>query len=386
MEARAIARALLTRREVSGDRELAINTTIETGDWGNLQAILAREAARADALPVDDLMRLTRLALESGSAYVDHFRDAVLKKAPDDPKVNLLAYILATERGEEYQGSQAHQWFQKAVRLSGEDGPVWSIPLRQIVDDASGWNERTENIDQMLRHAEVPLFIVSKAMRRQLMDLTLGQALRNTDANDRRIRYPVFGFFGHQNARALPSLRSVALDLATIITLDYLGLLEKVIGWFDRLTIAPTTLSTLLMERQFLRVQQPSEMVKAERIQALIAAGRLKVIQTGSEGDPEMAKEIGRDLATLLTVAQRDKGIVVRSAPVGKLGTFLEETMDMTPFASVLTDTRSVLSFLAGSGKIDFGNQKNRGGLFASSRQRLGISSRHQEPIGAVLG
>lgn len=115
MEARAIARTLLELRQVPAGRELAINTAIESGDWGNLQAILAREAVRADTLPTDDLIRMARLALEAGSAYVDHFRDAALRKAPDDPQLNLSAYTLATERGEEYCGPQAYEWFRKAV-------------------------------------------------------------------------------------------------------------------------------------------------------------------------------------------------------------------------------------------------------------------------------
>ncbi len=359
MEARAIARALLERRDFSGDRELAINTAIETGDWGNLQGILAREATRADSLPPNDLIRLARLAVESGSTYVDHFRDAALRTAPDDPQVNLTAYMIATEQGNEYQGSRAHEWFERAIRLSGADGPVRSVPLQQIAEDAPSWNERVENTGRLLRQAEAPLFVVSKVLRRQMMDLTLGQALRNIDDDDARIRYPVFAFFGLQTIRALPSLKSVALDLTSIITLDYLGLLERVIECLDAPTIAPSTLSELFLERQFLKIQQPSQIAKAERIQALIAKGRLKVAAREPDPDPALSKDIGRDLTSLLLAAKREDGLVVRSAPVPKLGTFLEETVDMTSHAALLTDTRSVLSFLFSNGKIDSDVKKN---------------------------
>jgi len=76
MEARAIARTLVNRRAVATDRDLAINTAIESGDWGYLQTILAREAARAETLPAEELMRLARLALETNSIYyVDQFRE-----------------------------------------------------------------------------------------------------------------------------------------------------------------------------------------------------------------------------------------------------------------------------------------------------------------------
>ena len=353
VEARTIARALLQRREFSGDRELAINTAIETGDWGNLQAILAREASRVDLLPPKELMRLARLALESGSAYVDHFRDAALRTAPDDPQVNLTAYMLATERGEEYQGLEAQGWFEKAVRLSGATGPVKSVSLQELAADIPGWNERTQHVSELLRRAEAPVFFVSKAIRRQVMDLTLGQALRNTNSDDRRIRYPVFGFFGLQSPRTIPTLKAVALDLTSIITLDYLGMLDKAIECIGTPTIAPSTISTLFLEQQFLKIQQPSEMTKAERIQGLIARNRLKVVSSDLDVDTLLSKEVGKDLARLLAAARREGGLVVRSAPVPRLGTFLDEMVDMNAHASVLTDTRAVLSFLSLSGKID---------------------------------
>jgi hypothetical protein len=45
--------------------------------------------------------------------------------------------------------------------------------------------------------------------------------------------------------------------------------------------------------------------------------------------------------------------LVVRSAPVSKIGTFLDETVDMTPYAPVLTDTRFVLAYLVLQGRVD---------------------------------
>lgn len=359
MEAREIVRELIQKRDVGIDRELAINTAVESGDWGHLQAILAREAARADTLPTKDLNRLARLALEASSPYVDHFRDAALRKAPDDPSVNLAAYMLAIERGEEYRGSQAQEWFRKAIEQSGPEGPVQSISLRELVDRAPGWNEHTDNVDQLLRRAEVPLFVAARGVRRQLIDLTLGQALRNADRDDRRLRYPVFAISGARPILDISSAKCAAFDITALITFDYLGLLEMALGHFERIVIAPKTLGFLFTERQFLKIHQPSEVAKAARIQALIAAGRLKILPSASTTLPSMAKEIGRDLATLLAEAHRAGGLVVRTAPVARLGSILEESADMSAYAPVLTDTLSVLSFLANRGKVDAATRKS---------------------------
>jgi hypothetical protein len=351
-DARAIARDLWTRRGSANDRELAINTAVESGDWGYLQGILSREAGRADNLSAAELMRLARLAVEMSSSYVDRFRDVALKQAPDDPQINLSAYILAVERGEEYHGSQAHAWFQKALATSGTDGPIKQMSMKDIVDQAQGWQKHVEHVDEMLRQAQAPLFVAAKALRRQLLDMSLGQAMRNAHHKDARAHYPIFAFFGKRAPLDTVGVHSPAFDLTTLITLDHLGLLETALGHFERVVIGPRTLATLFGERQLLRMHQPSQRAKAQRLQSLISSGHLKTLPPPSGSIGQLAKEVGRELATLLETAQRDGGLVVRSAPVFKLGSFLEESVDLSEFAKNLTDTRAVLSFLANAGKI----------------------------------
>jgi len=131
-----------------------------------------------------------------------------------------------------------------------------------------------------------------------------------------------------------------------------------VVDHFDNVLIAPSTLSMLFIERQFLRVQQPSEEAKAERIRTLISSGGLKLVSENVEPAAAETKEIGRDLATLLALAKRDSGLVVQSAPVSKIGTYLEEYADMSVHAEVLTDTRSVLAFLSQGAKIEAETKK----------------------------
>lgn len=353
LEARAIAGKLLVARNEASDRELAINTAVETGDWGDLQAIVAREAARMDMLSAKDAMRMARLALEIGSPYVDRFRDAALAQAPDDPQVYLVAYTLAMERGEEYQESKVHEWFQKAVTLSGPSGPIKTLSFREVVDHVSGRREHIDKFDKALRRAEIPTFMIARSMNRRLLDLTLGQARQNGDRNDGSISFPVFAFSGAAGGTELHKTTTVGLDISALITLEYLGLLTETVEHFERIVISPRTLSFLFAERQFIRVQQPSQVSKARRVQALIASGRLKVFPRNPGRLTPLDREIGRDLATLLTAAATNHALVARSAPVAKLGSYLDEEADMTPHAAVLTDTHSILSFLFLNGKID---------------------------------
>jgi len=145
----------------------------------------------------------------------------------------------------------------------------------------------------------------------------------------------------------------VALEPTAILTLEYLGLLRDAINAFDSVIIAPTTLSTIFQERQFLRVRQPSQKLEAERLQKLITSKQLCLMPEGSRPPRFAHLKVGDDLAEMFRVAQQDGALVVRSAPIHKIGSLMDEEADLTEVTSVLTDTHAVLAFLVGAGKVN---------------------------------
>jgi hypothetical protein len=349
IQARKIARDLLVKRNDQNDRELAINTAIESGDWGYLHSILAREVERLTELSPHVSIRLARLALETGSPYVDKFRDAALTAAPDDAQVNLAAYTLSVERGEEYQEGRAHEWFQRAIVLSGPEGPVQQVKLKEIVDQSAGWIRQVDKVDGMLTRADIPLYLAARALRRQPFDFLMGQAIRNEAKSDPRSQFPILAFSGARGAVNFDGVRSIALDITAIFTLQHLGLLEKAINSFDQVVIAPSTLSSLFIDRQFLRFHQPSELAKALRIKRLIEQGLLKIMPERTDAPRSLSSEVGPGLAAMLTQAKASRAIVVRSAPVHRVHSLLEETVDLSDYADVLADTQATLAFLTGT-------------------------------------
>jgi hypothetical protein len=346
-DARVIARALVARRADANDRELDINTAIESGDWGYLQAVITREASRTAALDVKALLRLARMAFESSSFYVDRFRDAAIAAAPDRPEVFLAAYQLSVDRGDD-QDPRAYEWLQKAVVLSGPEGPIQRVNIKDVIDRSSGWNKKADNVSTMTANVQIPLYMAARALNRQPVDFILGLALRNAKATNPKQQFPVLAYSGAKGPVDLSGVRRLALDVTSIFTLEYLGLLKKTIEAFDEIIIAPTTLSSLFFDRQFIRFQQPSQVLKARKIKHLITTGKLKVLKNDTSDAAKVSSEIDPELQMLLEKAAVEGATVIRSAPVAKLGSFLEETADVSAFSNVLTDTHSVLNFLKG--------------------------------------
>ncbi|MCK1658602.1 hypothetical protein [Bradyrhizobium sp. 151] len=356
IEARKLARELRDTRNDSFDRELAINTAVETGDWGYLATILVQETKRISELETKDLIRLARLAFETDSPYVDTFRDAAIAKSPDAPEPYLTAYQLSVDRGEEYQESHAHEWFQKAVELSGEKGPIQSMPMREIVRRTSGWNKRIDAVSEELRQARIPLYLAARSLNRQPIEAFLGLALRNSRETVAKSKYPLMAFSGARPRVDLSGVRSIALDVTTLFTLEFLGILQKTLNSFDHVVVAPSTLSSLFFDKQFIRFGQPSQVAKAKYIKELINKGRLKLLKREQSIIPTSI-DIDPELQLLLDTARATGAKVVRSAPVHKLHSFMEETVRLDAYDGVLVDTHAVMNFL--STKVDSSTARN---------------------------
>jgi hypothetical protein len=233
MAARRIARLLVSRRDGSNDRELDITTAVESGDWSYLQAIAAREVGRVEKLDAKLLVRLARIAFESGSQYVEKFRDAAVEREPNNPEILLAAHNLSFERGDEYQESRTFEWFQKAVLLSGENGPVQAVSLKDVVARSSGWSKRVDVVDTALADVKIPLYMAARSLNRQPVEFILGTAIRNAKLADTKQRFPVLAFSGSRVLFDLTGVRRLALDRTTMFTLEFLGVLQKTVGAFD---------------------------------------------------------------------------------------------------------------------------------------------------------
>src|SRR3546814_13270833 len=77
-----------------------------------------------------------------------------------------------------------------AANLSGDDGPVQSADIEQLIDQAPDWDKRVSEAWDKLKAGDIPRYVAAKLLRRPSLELLLPPMLANRDEPDPR-RPPV---------------------------------------------------------------------------------------------------------------------------------------------------------------------------------------------------
>ena len=154
----------------------------------------------------------------------------------------------------------------------------------------------------------------------------------------------------------MPQPVTLALDLAAIITFARLSLLDRILTRYQ-VVVPHSTLGWLFQERETAAFHQPSRIANAATIKQLIADGTLSVISAEASQDRKLEQQVGPDLAALLSAARKRsaaglKTLVVCSAPLHRLGTFLDEEADVTEYESCICSCAAVIDRLKVKGAL----------------------------------
>ncbi|MGJ5134358.1 HTH domain-containing protein [Bradyrhizobium oligotrophicum] len=355
-EAKQIAEELIKHHPAQRDLHLEIGIAIETGEWELLASPLA--AAPSSNLDGLALIRMAQLAQASGQGTLMDLIAAAVAKAGDDPNVLMGAYFLYVEQGLEEERPESHDWFQKALANSGPEGPVQRFEIKELLAQQTEWNRHTSFVSEKLVSGEFPLAVAAPGLRTTLVDLVLRNLIRNSTITDGRRRVAIPLFTGRRLPTAVGSAASVALDITALLLLGWLGLLPAVLEAFPKIILPAGVLAELFEGRSRIRRGQRTRLRKAVEIRDAIAKGQLKVLRAPSLSQDSLAAEIGVELSALLREAKALNGIVIRSAPVPRIGLSGEEA-DIQPHADHLCDMHGLLKALVDLNAIDEEKEKS---------------------------
>lgn len=344
-------------------RALQVNLGIALGDWTSLSAIIANQCLEKEKRSAQELIGAAQLALQLGSPNAKELIFAAASKGSDDAGILANAYFLASSSGWE-DDAEVFQWLNKAASLSGDYGPIQKMSLKDVFERKPEWDRRESETWQLLSRGDIPMFLAAQSLNKSLIDLMLFPALANLSVGDPRRRGTIPAYSGKRQTAQFHINGSVALDATALLTLSYLDLLDKALNAFEAIRIPHSTLKWLFEEKQKAAFHQPSRIRDAHRVRHLLAIDALEKFVPSTVPDSDLSSQVGDELAQLIAEAEkeRDDGtqrIVIRSSPVYRLASLMEEEADLTSHEAVLCSCQSIVYMLRQKGQITAEEEKN---------------------------
>jgi hypothetical protein len=350
-DARQIADQL-AKSDSDRDLNLEVALAIDSGRWEGLGlplAIYLRDQDRYDGLT---LIRVANLAQVSGQGPFQELMQAAVRKGEDNAQVLLGAYTVAVEGGLEEANPEPHEWFQRALELSGSDGPIQRFELKELLARQVAWKDSSRKINDALVAGDLPLMVAAPPLGTTLVDAIVGNFVRNSGLTDPRKRAAIPIYSGARAPQVTGEAKRVALDVTSVLVLGWLGLLPKVFDLFPETVLPYGLVRELFDGRTRIKQFQKSRVARAQELKTLLSNG-LKVHRCSTARSESLVQEIGADLASLLTAAEINHGLVVRPSPVLKLGSDGQSEAEMSPYKSRLSDMHALLQALLDLGAVD---------------------------------
>jgi hypothetical protein len=369
-------------------RDLKVNLGIALGDWNSLSAFVANEYLEREKRSAQELMKAAQLALHLGSPHAKELTFTAAAKGRGDAAILAAAYFLVSRAGWEVE-EKVVQWLHKAAELSGDDGPIQKMSLKDVLDRKPDWERQEAETLRSFGRGEIPMFLAAQSLNRSMIDLMLFPALANLSESDPRKRRAIPAYSGKRQPTPLDSdEKIVGVDTTALLTLSFLNLLDKAMDAFNALYIPHSTLLWLFEEKQRAVFHQPSRIRDAHQVRDLLARDVLEKFVPSTVADSDLSAQVGDELAQLIAEAERvrDDGsqrLVVRSSPVHRLSSLLEEEADLSKHATVMSSCLGVVEKLQERGQIT-ADEERRARAYLHLHEKP-WSSQPQITDGAVL-
>ena len=384
-ECRKVLGVLRDKRDAREDRDLTIGVAIAAGDWHSLSAFIEHEWERRTERSAAELLRAAQIAQQLRLPRARSLISEAAQRANDDAHVLLGCYGAATADGWEDEDTVA--WIQRAEVLSGPDGPVQRLTLRDLVSRQPDWHEREAEARARLDAGDVPLFAYGRLVNRTLLELLLIPALANAETLDPRARTPLYTYSGARTPRSgMPS--AIGMDPTALVVSAVCGLLDRVVEAVDRVVVPHSTLGWLFEEAQRIRFHQPRKIADAREVRRLLDGGVLQQVEFTVAVDPRLSREIGEELAHLFAEAGADWGPderprwVVRSRPIHRVTSLMQEEADLGPHVARLCGCLDIIDVFAQQGWLTRAEEeRSRTFLARHEIERSDVSSVAPESV-----
>lgn len=331
-------------------KTLEINLSIFGGDWESLSIFVEDSWNSREELNANDLLQAAQLAKAISPRRAKQILEFCTGKYRDDPQVLASSYFIATTMGSE-DNQETSAWLNKAIVLSNDNGPLRRASFEDLKEMMYEFREKNERVYKAYFDGDAPIFTVAELLNRTMSDFYLLQPLENKNAKDIRRKNVVPIFHGARLEQVIVG-ETVAVDASSALVMENSGILTHLFDYFEKIIIPHSFMRWLFEEKQKVAFHQPSQIEKAKYFERLVSDGKISVFHPKKINNPELALDVGEELAFMLeevreNPANESQSVVVCSYPVYKVGgTFREVEVDLSSFHHSLTSCSQLVKKL----------------------------------------
>lgn len=321
-------------------KTLEINLSIFGGDWESLSIFVEDSWNSREDLNANDLLQAAQLAKAISPGRAKQILEFCTGKYRDDPQVLATSYFIATTMGSE-ENQETSVWLNKAIVLSNDNGPLHRTSFEELKEMMHESREKNERVYKAYFDGNAPIFTVAELLNRTMSDFYLLQPLENKNVKDIRRKSVVPIFHGARLEQVIVG-ETVAVDASSVLVMENAGILLHLFDCFKKIIIPHSFMRWLFEEKQKVAFHQPSQIEKAKYFERLVSDGKISVFHPKKINNPELALEVGEELAFMLEEVSENptnesQSAVVCSNPVYKVrGSFREEEVDLSSFHNSL--------------------------------------------------
>jgi len=328
---------------------LDTHLAIYTGNWDALTVFVESKWKNRSELNAEQLLRAAQLAKAQAPRRAKELLEYATSKFPEDPKVLASAYFTATTMGWE-DNKNTKDWLNKAAVLSTSEGPLHMVSFDEIKDIMAAQSEQNNKVYQAYEDGTAPIFTIAQLLNRTLSDFYLIQPLENLKTTDIRKKSLIGAFHSTREVRIIEG-DVISIDASSTLVLGFLEMLDLLFDSFLQIIVPHSLMKWLYDEKQKIAFHQPSQIQKAQEFEALVSDGDIKIIEPTKIEEPELALNVGDELAFLMMHAKEQSSVesqnlVVCSYPVYKIGGFREQEVNLSKYKNNLSSCISLVKKL----------------------------------------
>jgi len=373
LEARRILTALRLERQDDNDRALFINLSLETGSWDDLHQVISDDVLNSSKRTARELISAARTGRVLGSSETEKLLEMGAQKAVEekDPESLVAAYTTVVELGLEQKRDDAHEWFSKALEMSGPEGPIRTFDIKQLKKIGNEYRKGTDFVTSLLMKGDVPLAIAAQGYRSTLTDLIGRNMITNATQRTYWEKPAIPLFSGYRAPVELKGFSSVALDRSALLVLGYLGLLDDIFSLFDRIVVPRGTMQEFFEDFSQSRFHQPSRVEAGRALLNFVVTGLVSEIPVDTIASSDHRSKYSAEIARLLEVSKREEGVVIVSPPIYEVDNDGDpQEVEIEDISASVCDLQGLIDCLVDEGFLGSDDEKEARESFHDSGRR----------------